>query len=1109
MERERKKRGTSKTKRLTACLMSAIVVISHVLNNASIVALAREVSAGSPEVIFGLTAESVFEGAQYALESGDVLELGELGLESSDSAKAYKKLLTSNDNKKVYEFIPDIKGEIPEGTDIRAFVRTDAGQTLLDDKDEIIFLFLNDTEESIGFSVNVGGYITEKVLVTGRSADIEEEEEETTKAPAGSTEESSSAQATEESIENSSAQETDGSSQSSSAQQESKSDDETESTDESVTESESSDESVSDPAEEKDESAADEDTDAGDDVKDDIEELEEIEEPEAETPEAGEESEAVVSISRKNVPVVAASLSLDGEVISDEEAVSDEELNSDDIITQEDGEAVDVLNLGKLKSRSLGTVTLDGDYGVFKARAIIVNVSDLAEGEVTEEEIADETMDEMIADVSYPAFHPEPIEVDGVTITLSAIENIIPEGTTVTVKRIHDNEILSLVDEAIIESGENPAILNRIAFDITLHDPDGNPVEFESGKVDVKFSGAPIEELTRNANAAVISHVDPDTKEVEQVKAEEFPKENALDKMEFEAEHFSPYVLTAVDTGNARGLDSLVGERLYAGTAYLRDGVTAKGIWDGGQDHPAYCHNYSQPAPGPLDQKFTISGQADALEFLQESVKKKGDGWGGKLYNKSGEKIEWTAPLYFKYRYDDVINNPEWIYAADDCEDAEGNIEKIINLLYAGYPFDSMGLAKQYKVPDSLAYNYTQGLLWNLCNENIPSDKGDIFAQRVKQIIADQPVEGVSSDIREYVKALYDTISDGESCRNPRLILEGDTELKLQADGSYRSGEISSDSKFNGSFQFKDIPDGYEIYSKEGGRILEGEPLTVGQSFFISADSSQIGEVGQEFSLAIDYMHDETDLVYYRYINKLIRENDPKSPLSAVKYDGRVERGDYQDLVRVEVTGGEDSIGLNITIKPGDKPNVDPDPKPNPQPDPTEPATTTAAESTTTAPETSSSESATTAPETSSTEPSTVAPSTTSSEAESTTASSQPTTSGGRGNGGGGNGTPGGGSSSGGGNPGGGPGVITTVVIGDGETPLGNVEIPNDPVPLAGLPTPVNQTEDPISLIDDGEIPLGAVPKTGNSNSAAVHMFMLSSALLTAFGLFAKKKKAR
>lgn len=1095
MERERKKRGTSKTKRLTACLMSAIVVISHVLNNASIVALAREVSAGSPEVIFGLTAESVFEGAQYALESGDVLELGELGLESSDSAKAYKKLLTSNDNKKVYEFIPDIKGEIPEGTDIRAFVRTDAGQTLLDDKDEIIFLFLNDTEESIGFSVNVGGYITEKVLVTGRSADIEEEEEETTKAPAGSTEESSSAQATEESTEGSSAQETDGSSQSSSVQQESQSDDETESTDESVTETESSDESVSDPAEEKDESAADEDTDAEDDVKDDIEELEEIEEPEAETPEAGEESEAVVSISRKNVPVVAAALSLDGETISDEEAVSDEDLNSDDIVTQEDGEAVDVLNLGKLKSRSLGTVTLDGDYGVFKARAIIVNVSDLAEGEVTEEEIADETMDEMIADVSYPAFHPEPIEVDGVTITLSAMENIIPEGTTVTVRRIHDNEILSLADEAIIESGENPAILNRIAFDITLHGPDGNPVEFESGKVDVKFSGAPIEELTRNANAAVISHVDPDTKEVEQVKAEEFPKENALDKMEFEAEHFSPYVLTAVDTGNARGLDSLVGERLYAGTAYVTETLRAKGIWDGGEDHPAYCHNYSQPAPGGLEEKFT--GEADDLQFLQESVRKTGEGWGGKFYNKSGEKIQWDVPLYFKYRYEDVINNPEWIYAADDCKDAEENIEKIINLLYAGYPFDSMGLAKEYGIKDFEAYPYTQALLWYLCDENIEK-KEDFTVGQVKKIIAGQKPEGIRPDCIKYVKALYDTISDGQSCRSPRLILEGDTELNLQADGSYRSGKISSYSKFNGSFQFKDIPDGYAIYS-EGGRILEGEPLNVGQSFFISADSSQVGAVGQEFSLAIDYMHDETDLVYYRYINKLIRENDSKSPICPVYYDKQADIRDYQDLVRVEVTGGEDSIGLNITIKPGDKPNVDPDP--NPQPDPTEPATTTAAESTTTAPETSPSESATTAaPETE----------TTSAQAESTTPAPQPTTSGGRGNGGGGNGTPsGGGSSSGGGNPGGGPGVITTVVIDDGETPLGNVEIPNDPVPLAGLPTPVNQTEDPISLIDDGEIPLGAVPKTGNSNSAAVHMFMLSSALLTAFGLFAKKKKAR
>lgn len=102
------------------------------------------------------------------------------------------------------------------------------------------------------------------------------------------------------------------------------------------------------------------------------------------------------------------------------------------------------------------------------------------------------------------------------------------------------------------------------------------------------------------------------------------------------------------------------------------------------------------------------------------------------------------------------------------------------------------------------------------------------------------------------------------------------------------------------------------------------------------------------------------------------------------------------------------------------------------------------------------------------------------------------------GGGGNGSGGGGGGGSSSSGNPGPGPAEAPITVIDP------------DPVPLAGLPEqPISANPDLAILIDDGEVPLAAIPKTGRRSSAAVHMMMLSIALLAMVGIGRKRKKGR
>ena len=67
------------------------------------------------------------------------------------------------------------------------------------------------------------------------------------------------------------------------------------------------------------------------------------------------------------------------------------------------------------------------------------------------------------------------------------------------------------------------------------------------------------------------------------------------------------------------------------------------------------------------------------------------------------------------------------------------------------------------------------------------------------------------------------------------------------------------------------------------------------------------------------------------------------------------------------------------------------------------------------------------------------------------------------------------------------------------------VEIETDPVPLSALPE--MPASEPLTWIDDDDVPLAGLPKTGEAASLARLMFMLSGGLMGAYAVLFKKKE--
>ena len=118
---------------------------------------------------FFINGDDLRESAQAAVDSGKIFHVEDLGLGEEDLSlkKEYEKLFGRG---LVYEFMPsyDLDEEAgADGAELRMFVRVPDNQEgyLLKGEEEVIFLYVNESESRITFRSNIDGYLTQKVSV--------------------------------------------------------------------------------------------------------------------------------------------------------------------------------------------------------------------------------------------------------------------------------------------------------------------------------------------------------------------------------------------------------------------------------------------------------------------------------------------------------------------------------------------------------------------------------------------------------------------------------------------------------------------------------------------------------------------------------------------------------------------------------------------------------------------------------------------------------------------------------------------------------------------------------------------------------------------------------
>ncbi len=174
-----------------------------------------------------------------------------------------------------------------------------------------------------------------------------------------------------------------------------------------------------------------------------------------------------------------------------------------------------------------------------------------------------------ITEGTHPAFR-ESKTINGVTITVSAGENILPEGTYLTVE-----EVTEKVEEAVkenVKAEKGTEVQTVIAYDINLM-LDGKKLSnasWSGNYVNVEFSGERIEELKRNGESIEVAPLETPTQVVEaadgevetlplleNVTAEDIrvnedeitriqeDEGDSIDSIQVRAEHFTVYVIVS------------------------------------------------------------------------------------------------------------------------------------------------------------------------------------------------------------------------------------------------------------------------------------------------------------------------------------------------------------------------------------------------------------------------------------------------------------------------------------------------------------------------------------------------------------------------------------
>ena len=161
-------------KRVLAFMLSFLMFFTNVGSNVSIALAANTIPAIT--ATFRLSGEDIREAAQEAIEGGESFDLASLELSTKDATlmSKYERLLGGGD---VYEIFPDMDEDaVPAGTELRAFIRINTNveeEYQITGEEEIVFLFINSSDQRVQFYADVDGYITARVTVDGHKAAVQ------------------------------------------------------------------------------------------------------------------------------------------------------------------------------------------------------------------------------------------------------------------------------------------------------------------------------------------------------------------------------------------------------------------------------------------------------------------------------------------------------------------------------------------------------------------------------------------------------------------------------------------------------------------------------------------------------------------------------------------------------------------------------------------------------------------------------------------------------------------------------------------------------------------------------------------------------------------------
>ena len=151
-------------RRLVAFMLTIAMTFTNVGTNLNVAFAAGE----EQEALFLVDGSELREAIQDALDSGETFAFSSLELKAkSKSLKTSYEKLIGGKNGKVYQLDVDVDERYaPEGTSVEVFYN--AGT------EDVVFLFINESDMVVKFRANVDGYETARVTINPNAANVDD-----------------------------------------------------------------------------------------------------------------------------------------------------------------------------------------------------------------------------------------------------------------------------------------------------------------------------------------------------------------------------------------------------------------------------------------------------------------------------------------------------------------------------------------------------------------------------------------------------------------------------------------------------------------------------------------------------------------------------------------------------------------------------------------------------------------------------------------------------------------------------------------------------------------------------------------------------------------------